>query len=99
MLVARAEHRTVKRKYRTAHEKVVNNFRKRANETKQIRESVDEFRTLPSRTYEILMDHSGLSDGCFAMLVPGVENESVSFIGQIAKGEAPRKIHPRGPWS
>lgn len=56
-------------------------------------------RQMSSRTYEILMDHSGLSDGCFAMLVPGVENQSVSFNGQIAKGEAPRKIHSRGPWS
>lgn len=56
-------------------------------------------RRMPSRTYEILMDRSGLSDGCLAMLVRGVENESVSFIGQIAKGEAHWKIHCRGPWS
>ena len=56
-------------------------------------------RQMPSRTYEILTDRSGLSDGCLAMLAPGVENESVSFIGQIAKGEAHRKLRSRGPWS
>lgn len=83
----------------------------RENGTNQILESVDELRTVypppyvlifpsdcPSRAYEIFMNCSGLPDGRFTMLVPGVENESVSLIRQIAKGEAHRKIRSRGPW-
>lgn len=70
---------------RTTDEKVVNNFGKARNGTNQILESVDELRTvypdavcpyfsvrLTSRTYEIFMNRSGLSDGHSAMLIPAV---------------------------